>query len=47
MPFAAVHIANSIQKALDSLLGFIPNILDPARGLRDRQSDQDGRGQAA
>jgi hypothetical protein len=27
MSIAAVHIANSIQKALDSLLGFIPNIL--------------------
>jgi Conserved TM helix len=27
MSLAAVHIANSIQKALDSLLGFIPNIL--------------------
>ena len=27
MSFAAVHIATSIQKALDSLLGFIPNIL--------------------
>jgi len=27
MSIAAVQIANSIQKALDSLLGFIPNIL--------------------
>jgi Conserved TM helix len=27
MPIAAVHVANSIQKALDSLLGFIPNVL--------------------
>ncbi|MDQ6822559.1 MAG: hypothetical protein M3076_19870 [Actinomycetota bacterium] len=27
MSIAAVHIASSIQKALDSLLGFIPNIL--------------------
>jgi mechanosensitive ion channel-like protein len=27
MSIAAVHIANSIQKALDSLLGFIPNLL--------------------
>src|SRR5436305_613374 len=27
MSIAAVHIANSLQRALDSLLGFIPNIL--------------------
>jgi len=25
--FASIHIANSIQKALDGLLGFIPNLL--------------------
>jgi len=27
MPIAAVHIAQSLQRALDSLIGFIPNLI--------------------
>jgi Mechanosensitive ion channel, conserved TM helix len=27
LPLAAVHIANSLQRALDSLIGFIPNVI--------------------
>ncbi len=27
MPIAAVHIAQSLQRALDSLIGFIPNVI--------------------
>ena len=27
MPLAAVHIAQSLQRGLDALLGFIPNLI--------------------